>query len=777
MGDMIERVPDNYANRAFLGKEVRRPEFVAGVDLVASSVNKILNPPDEVARKKANGVAAKLVQGLAKDGEWKTDSVNKLVEASRDKNRPANREVSEQRLEVLANGVYIAAKYGDNREMGVALESGSADAIDSLLPESLKGLGERVRNIEITNPEIRKILDGLDRKGRVLKAAGEGGKNKLRENIEKAVEELSEMEGLDDKGDEEMMRVSAYLGAEMDVLGGGESTNSKNLEDFLRTMVEDHDSNSKIIDPRLVNTGNEGGVSGQAVIARELGKYELSSSELVDITRFAHSLANMVRRNPLGWAGGWQQVAPFLSSEVNKKFEGRMGSGEYKKAKEMSEAILTVAMYEAAVFACDETLSSMMQMVPPVESMGEFVWNETYRQRLKDDPVVNSVFQWMFEDAYDLEQKNGGLSPAENLLKSFADKYTIEGYCEGLSKSIQGDKALLGELKQLYKRHGMGELDVEQIGEKVRTAMSLFIVDEYPVWAAHLNQVSRNKNDADDPIWLKKNVVENRIGPDSGETDDVLLFNSNKFGDYKTCVSHPFLSLMYPGNLLRLKAGSYGEEVLEQFEMGMDYVAASQFTVKTKNADGRYVIEGWRRPSEIGGKNINRFNKAWVAFAGDPFGSGFEGYKDFEVGVQQLMNMEGVDRHWKQVEVGWVVSKVLEAKLIAARAANPSSKYEIWAANVALVGAGNISEMEKVVSEFLGADKAGAFGVLRDLKAQYGLRVGTKELVHRIKEFQTGVKGPKAETAFVVNNGSQMLVALVNLASELSGGKPIGGKK
>ncbi|HOZ80806.1 MAG TPA: hypothetical protein PK370_01135 [Candidatus Woesebacteria bacterium] len=203
------------------------------VDTVAVGVNKLLNPIDDAARRKVNGDAVNLLRGLAQPGEWQAESVENLENASNDRQRPQNQELARKRLELLATGIYIAGKYGDNKELTAALESGSADLINSLLPESLKGIGERVRNIEITNEDIRKILDQLDRKGRSLKVAGSAGKRKLVENLEAATVALSELEGLDEKGDEEMMRVSAYLGYEVDNLSEGEGSKTSSIEEAL----------------------------------------------------------------------------------------------------------------------------------------------------------------------------------------------------------------------------------------------------------------------------------------------------------------------------------------------------------------------------------------------------------------------------------------------------------------------------------------------------------------------------------------------------------------
>jgi hypothetical protein len=218
---MLEKIPNVRVERAVFGRDVLDADKMTRIDAMAGDINTALNPIDDPARRKATGVLTKMVNDMAAPGEWTCDNAKGLVEAAKDPNRMANRDVAEARLGVLVDATYIAIKYGDNVDLAVALESGSAAEIDRLLPVPLKGLGERVRDMEITNTEIRQILGGLDRKGRVLAAAGDGGRKAMLTNLEGAIMGLSELVGLDEKGDEEVMRVSAYLGAEMGRLQGG----------------------------------------------------------------------------------------------------------------------------------------------------------------------------------------------------------------------------------------------------------------------------------------------------------------------------------------------------------------------------------------------------------------------------------------------------------------------------------------------------------------------------------------------------------------------------
>ncbi|MFA5828500.1 MAG: hypothetical protein WC841_04050 [Candidatus Shapirobacteria bacterium] len=218
---MIEKIPDLYREKAFWGTDIGDQQRMQQIDGVAQRINNALNLQGGVVARRRDAELISVVNGLAAPGEWRCDTAQGLVEASRDPQRTVNRDLAERRLDILADAAYIAIKYGDNDGLRTALEEGSVEKIEDQLPRPLKGIGERVRNLEIHNLDIRAILDKLDSRGRGLKAAGEVGKKQLALNLGEAIVKLSNLEDLDVRSDEEMMRVSAYLGAEAEAMGGG----------------------------------------------------------------------------------------------------------------------------------------------------------------------------------------------------------------------------------------------------------------------------------------------------------------------------------------------------------------------------------------------------------------------------------------------------------------------------------------------------------------------------------------------------------------------------
>lgn len=75
--------------------------------------------------------------------------------------KPGDAGVKES-ISILAGAVLVAAENGRDPALTEALNSGSCDRLREQLPDPLKGIEREVRNIYITSPDIRAILDQLD---------------------------------------------------------------------------------------------------------------------------------------------------------------------------------------------------------------------------------------------------------------------------------------------------------------------------------------------------------------------------------------------------------------------------------------------------------------------------------------------------------------------------------------------------------------------------------------------------------------------------------------
>lgn len=354
---------ERYADRAPLGADVRE---LGLIDTTANRINMVLNPIDDIAKKKVVGESTQIVRDMANPGEWQADSVQSLVETVADPNKVANRQVAERRLVVLTEAAYIAAKFGDNAQLAMALESGSAQAIDNSLPDPLKGLGEGVRNLEITNPDIRQVLDDLDKKGRVLKMAGRGGESKLRSNLEGAIEQLSDLSlvTVAPKVLDEVMRVAAYLGYEVEVLESGsvqiESGGGTAVEQYLKAIAEYNQ--------------RRGGLETEVE--------KVSLGELVN--------AYLYVKAP-------RERAPQMWEYVVPEFMGGMSQEKWRKLLNFQDAWLGAIYNKRGDSAYNNSLDKMLQGILSMKSLDQESFKEWYKDgsvNLKG--VMHQISQELF---------------------------------------------------------------------------------------------------------------------------------------------------------------------------------------------------------------------------------------------------------------------------------------------------------------------------------------------------------------------------------------------
>ena len=219
---MAETIKFTLENTAVFAERSRDIRFVSRVNETANELNMALNPAIQESGREIDENILKIVGGLAEEGEWPCDSVRTLIETVNDPHRTANKEVAEGRLEILAYSTYMAMTYGKNDLLNQAVGTKDGAVIDAALPESMKGVGALVAEIainrEITNPKLKEELRKLDRKVEFLNVSGVS-RVRLREIIEDKIVELSSLvDELDERGYDELMRLSAFFGAEIQKL-------------------------------------------------------------------------------------------------------------------------------------------------------------------------------------------------------------------------------------------------------------------------------------------------------------------------------------------------------------------------------------------------------------------------------------------------------------------------------------------------------------------------------------------------------------------------------
>ncbi len=491
---MIEKVPDRYKDKASLG--LIEQEKINLIDRTANLINNtVLNPPDAVAAKKVGQSATAIVKGLARDKEWKTDRVSELINAARDRNRPANQELAEDRLDTLSKATYIAMKYGDNVEAQTALESGSVERINDILPEAMKSeeFAEMIRNHEISTPEIRQVLDSLDAKGRVLKRAGEGGKPALKRNIEGAIEQLSELTPVEgSRADEELLRVVAYLGAEYEYL------DQNNLANIVSRMTEDQQEH---LEPQRDHLGftighrtqDELGSSPVGQVEGPMGRtarsVRISDTEVEDLIRVENleqakvwmtdKLIKIIDA-PLGFANWWQAdyVGQLVDAMSQQKGWSRT-SNEYVELKDWGYAAFAGLGLAAVDANADDNSANYANFTPP-KGMGKILhWDDGGEkvQIIKKNLVAYEVFSRTFDLAFEVGGKNRdrGWEVVE-AFSSKSDARSQDAFVAKIINQLKKDKGFVEKCKKagldINKEQGMIALG--------RVGMAWFEVDWLP---------------------------------------------------------------------------------------------------------------------------------------------------------------------------------------------------------------------------------------------------------------------------------------------------------
>jgi hypothetical protein len=272
-----------FAQNAFLGEKARSVELVKKIDEVAEKTNGILNPIDDVAKRKVVEDSIKLIRGLG----IQVDSVTALNETLDDRNKiPKQKENAERVLDTLAKGVYVAMRYGKNAEIRADLCSGSVERINDRLPEPLKGLGGRVRANIIDEPKIIEVLDGLDKKRVRFEKAGEIGKQQLREAVGNSIGKLGELD-VDSAKEDQLEMVMAFLGVE------GEKISLVN-------EVTDAERKYKGRIQRVIRPiGQEAGEVGPGGSDEyEAGLYELEFSDFLETAMFREQVPWRIENRP-----------------------------------------------------------------------------------------------------------------------------------------------------------------------------------------------------------------------------------------------------------------------------------------------------------------------------------------------------------------------------------------------------------------------------------------------------------------------------------------------
>jgi len=238
---------DSFERQAVLGGLAGQEAAMEKVRKVTEYIvnGHILNPSIKSERDSVVSKAADLVNTLAGSGEFKANSVEGLQQVLADPLKTERqKEIAEERLDVLATSVFVAMRYGGDTSLVDRLAQGPG-AVEEILPQPLKGLEDRVIGHIISDENVLDVLRELDKERIKCKKLGNAGLRRLAVKVEEATVKVMEMMDNPAVGEEEAIMVAAYLNTEAERLGGGSvnnvrggDTNESNILTELKAIRE-----------------------------------------------------------------------------------------------------------------------------------------------------------------------------------------------------------------------------------------------------------------------------------------------------------------------------------------------------------------------------------------------------------------------------------------------------------------------------------------------------------------------------------------------------------
>ena len=761
---------------AFMGGMNRQPDLIEAVNQTAKRMDEILNPIDDPAKRKAVGDSIRVIRGLG----IQVDSVTTLNETLVDKNKTeAQQENAEVVLEVLAKGVYVAMRYGKNDELRDVLGRGSAAEINNLLPEPLKGLGERVRANIIDEPQILEVLDGLDKiRIRAEKAGGRAGGRLLAAAIDRSLNTLVNLEVDSKEGENQVQIVMAYLVAEMEMIGGGEKEEvgqtvieplgeggeNRTVESLtLQELVAEVTRLRRRVNMSGVgaNAGKDGGMGLGAAESYEALEDVTTLKDFTDEAVFdwAAKTVDWIAREQLFFAGaGWQQFGPYMEREVRKLYK-KNGKKEVEinKAIEIVRAVLAPRLYEEAMMHSDGAIAIFVKTLPQAGVFDKNEWSKERRSFLLTNPLVG----YFHEEIYNLIQ----IDP-KRALEMMADSEKANIMAEYLKDRLLEDADKIEGLNQEHI-----DSDPGRVQSLARVAVSVFLVDDLPdiiMWA-NSSKSSVEIRSLIDQIKPKRKLNSERMAGDVVAYDTMFNRTLN--------FSHPLVGLRRPVDIYRAN-NVWNEVILGEVEQALWGLADEVFIVrgKKKNSKGVEIeTRRFKRCSEMGLKNMDRWDAMVTALIGGTQAEALDNFQDLDKGLEKMQKLIQNDPDMADIG-GAIAAKLIKAKVMALLSENRRGFGSNIMRALAIERSSVPKEMSDALGRMAGSGMDTSFGSIKEAVARLGFNfLGCKDLVQAIAMLVTETNDPNdAEANLRKKKVAMILKAIVDLSQETSGG---GGKR
>lgn len=381
---MIERIPTRYAERAFLGGERGKEQYIKKIDDTAKAltVAGLFNPDMESSVIENN--LGRLVAGLS-SGARSVESLRETID--RRTSTPRQVELAQNGLDILGKATFMVMRYGDNEELKDALGSGSAVEIENVLPSTLKGLGESIRSNIIDDQQLIDELNRLDKVREKVSRAGKAGEKILDAEIKKSMEKLVSVEIPDEKQDQVVM-VLSYLGSEVEKPEEPVKVDTSAIEEGLKAATKAAEETTaqmqKLREEEETRRKDE--LKRQAQLKKE---QEEAAAAAQEQGRYETFWAMLLHKNIVS-IDVFQQYAPdWMKQETNKPLMQTL-----------------VALANACHYKWRYGDSNLDVMV---DSRGEAIFNapNEQMQQMYELPGVRDVMETIVHDFFDESEENG----------------------------------------------------------------------------------------------------------------------------------------------------------------------------------------------------------------------------------------------------------------------------------------------------------------------------------------------------------------------------------
>jgi len=534
---------------------------------------------------------------------------------------------------------------------------------------------------------------------------------------------------------------------------------------------------------RQVGGDKEGGPSGQALMAQELLKHQLTGMSELEVKTWVLSVTDLLADNSLFWAGGWQQLTTYIDTQLSS-FKDRYGLGEneeygsFIEMKKFARAVATTRIQEAAIMHCDSTLETYLNMLPPADSMSEYVWNDGMKDQLLGDEVIGGVHDWLMEDAFSME--NGaermnefrlGLADMDALAREYAYEFKQS------------------EVFESYKEKMGGEWTDDLLIKQARTAISVFVVDDYIPWCAWVHSNLDTQVNGETISWMHRADLKAKRRAKAAEENfsnpamtDVEIWNStlevNKDGG--TGISHPLFVLVRPVDLLRIK-NVYGEDLLGRLDDAFWMLTSEKWILKRDmdTPNKRITEKKTRMPplSKMGWKDLVRYAKAWSMMIGNPQGDKLANMEKVVDASQQIQNMFSVP-FYKEEIAGSIIGDILSVKIDALLVGKKTDSFLTNMLRTVAILGDYPKEQAAVVGQFYGTDLATDFGTYRDAISRLNLNLDTEEFVKARRRLATSLKDEKWVKLALGVKGTYLAADLIQaIVGSMKGGGGAGKRR